>query len=430
MKSNQPAQKSPLDLPAFSDSDIRIYEDPLLETYHAPYLHRPIDKGWTTVKNGCITQAKLRGHFGGRYFIGATGRPYAKTVTVDIDCHHGESDHLIKDLAARTISTFEDAQAIPVQSSESGGVHVLYLLQKSSWSASSRAFVEDELRKSGIPIKKNGKKGVEILGSRRLPFGRGSFLLDPYDLEPISDNIGSLREFIWKVRLDKYERLHIPPGYRPQLTPTTDPPERLTRLRNDLGPSEFMVRVDGYLTVGLTEFGTRNTATLELCWYYIVIEKRTKAETKKLLDRWIREKNNGVSKDFLRDPEAVYRHNARIVTAFDITKVTGNGTTTRKISREDQRTIQQYLAQLDLKRPLRRLYEHILIHCLRWCDCSTSETTAEIPRVYLRKCVYRYRPVLDKLKDKGLVREISDYSRAKNQCRRYAVRIPTFKRDI
>ena len=414
-KDNRFSPKNHVDLPGITDPILRRFKEAYLPAYRDPHYERRPEwgGGWKAVdRGGYITEAHLRNHLARRFTLGYPGHCFTKWVCADVDRHHGESDFQVYGKADQIIGCFPNAQAFPVQSSNSGGVHLYYFLPKPAWSPRAAGYFHDQLVQNGIA-------DVEVYpmgeSNFRVPFGEGSSLLDPDDWVPVRDNVGSLLAFLWLIEHGKLETLQIPATYQATATP---------RGRGrDHSPSDFMREVDLLLTVGLPGPSTRNDATLMLNWYLQVIGRRSKTSTHDFLNRWIAERHNGYSADFRRNPETVYAHNLRIVENFDPDQVKWQARAP-DISPQDQQRIQVYLSQLHLKSPQRRLYEHILVHCVRWCDVSGEECVAEIPSTYLHQCDYRYKARLRVLMAKDLIRQIAGYSVREHQCRKYAVRIP------
>jgi len=424
------------DLSDISDTDLRTFKQTYLPSYKAPFFQgmpwRKVDTG------GYVSENHIRGHLAGRFTLGYPGKTYTKFCAVDVDRHNGESDSIIFALAERIIALFPTATPVVVQSSQSGGLHVYLFLLESSWTNRAHSYVAGILKGEGI------RAEVYPFGTRnfRIPFGKGSFLLDSRDFTPLhSTNVESFRAFLWAIEHGKIEPLEIPPEFRATLSPSSTPrtPPKARTIDLSASTSPFMIDIDTLLLGGLQKPGDllclktdeaqgRNKQMWLLTWHQKEIERKSDEDTIGLLNWWIETKHNGLSKDWDRDPKGVYKEIERMVAGFKPERV-GQGLKTpgkgpqkrRQIHPNDYRKINRHIATLALTAPEKSVFEAILKHCYRWCDVSGEWAIAEIPSDYLIKVNSRYKRYMRRLEERNLVVEIAPHNWEKKQCRTYKV---------
>jgi hypothetical protein len=376
-----------------SDDRLRSFKSTLLPAFKAPY-YRGLP--WRSCDTGFVSESLLRGHLAGKLILGYPGRTYTKFCAVDIDRHNGESDSIIYAQAERIIVLFPEATPVVVQSSVSGGLHIYFFLPQASWSNRAHEFVSGILDAEGIQAE------VYPMGTRnfRLPFGAGSFLLDPEDFTPLhSTNIESFKAFLWAIEHGKIEPLEIPEQFRATLTPKRKP-QKLRTIDLSGSTSPFMQDIDTLLLDGLQRPGTlkclspdesqdRNKQMWLLTWYQKVIERKSDAETVGLLNWWVQTKNNGLSKDWNSDPQEVYKETERIVSNFKPERVGHGLQTPGNGPANDLERYRAYTNTFDLNDAQR----NFLAHIMHWANGSE---TVEIPHQTLRNWGKRRYAVLKK----------------------------------
>jgi len=421
------------DLSGISDESLRSFKSFYLPSYQPPYYKKNPGPGWHKVEGRYVSEAHLRGHVAGKFSLGYPCKSFTKWAAVDIDRHNGESDAEIFGAGETVLQAFPEATPVILQSSESRGLHIFFYLPEASWSESAARFCKDRLKECGLE-----RLEVFPMGTKnfRIPFGKGSLLLDRDFCPRFPSNVAGFQAFLRQIENGEIEPLEIPAEYRATSIPTqsTYPPRKGRRIILSGSTSPFMRDIDLLLREGLQkpeallslkpgDAGKRNSQTMKLNWFCFVIRRYTPEQTLKFLNKWITEKNNGLSADFNRDPAKVYAHHERIVKGFDWEKVgKGKGQKARTITRSQYRAIEQRLASLGLRKPEKALYGALLKHCAKWCDLSQEWTEVEIPREYLRGAVKNYYRHLPRLKEAGLVAEIRRENRAENRCKTYRVR--------
>jgi len=263
----------------------------------------------------------VRKHLNGDYYVGASGRAFTRTVTVDIDAHDGQSK---EDVLARTeavIQAVGDAKPL-VTTTPRGGAHTTWLTSEATWTESGRAFVVNRLKEAGIRLA-SGDVEVFPHGRKllRLPLGRDCLMLDPESLEPVGDRRASIEALDWLLANDKLERLEIPEEFNPTTVQAKTGKTRRQREFNRTAVSPFMREIDNLLFFGLQGPNSRNNAMLKLNWYAHAILGHDPDTVAKDLQGWIDEGHNGFSRDYNRNPQAVYNHIDRIIANFDWGKV-------------------------------------------------------------------------------------------------------------
>jgi len=326
----------------------------------------------------------LRGHLAGRFVLGYPGRTYTKWCAVDIDRHHDESDSIIFALAERIIALFPTSTPVVVQSSRSGGLHIYFFLPESSWSNRAHDFVAGILKAAGI------KAEVFPMGTKnfRIPFGKGSFLLDSRDFTPLhSTNVESFRAFLWQIEHQKIEPLEIPEAFRSTLTPRSKP-QKSRRIDLSGSTSPFMQDIDTLLLDGLQKPGTlsslsedepqgRNKQMWMLTWYAKAVERKTNEDTQGFLWWWIQTCHNNLSKDYPAKPEAVKSEIERMVKGFKPEKVGQGLQTPGNGPANDLERYRTYTKLLDLNDAQKDFLARIMHR-------ANGSETVEIPRETLR----------------------------------------------
>ena len=298
----------------------RRFRQAFLAAYRSPFGIQRIGQSWITVKHPkrYLSDSMVRKHLNGDYFVGASGRAFTRTVTVDLDNHNGQSREDVLSRTQAVIRAVGKAQPL-VTTTPRGGTHANWFLSETTWTDRARAFIVDQLEKSDIRVSPGDVEvfphGRKLL---RLPLGRDCLMLDPESLEPIGDRRVSKEALDWLLKYDKFDRLEIPDTYNPTTV--------LSKIRdqkafNRPAVSPFMREIDDLLFFGLPGPSTRNNATLKLNWFLHVILGHDPETVAKDLREWIDEGHNGYSRDYNRSPRIVYAHIDRVVANFDWNKV-------------------------------------------------------------------------------------------------------------
>ena len=294
-----------------------------LSGLRSPFGIQGVGMSWCTVGDPrrFLTDALMRKHLHGDLYVGGAGRSFTKTITVDIDAHNGEEDVLER--TQKVIGAVPDATPL-VTTTPRNGTHVTWLLSEPSWSANARAFMVDQIGKTDVCVQPGTAEvfphGWKIL---RMPLGRDCVMLDPDSLEPIGDRRACIDTLDRALEHDTLDRLEIPDRYAPTTVQSKTGTTRDQRHFNRRAVSPFMREVDNLLHLGLPGPGTRNHSLLTLCWFYHVVLGHESDMAVLDLRGWIDWGNNGLSRDYNRNPRDVYAHIDRIVADFDWGKVNG-----------------------------------------------------------------------------------------------------------
>lgn len=378
----------------------RRFKQTFFPAYKSPFGIRRVEHEWTieTRPGRYLTDAKVKAHLEGRYWVGPTSRTFTKSITVDLDAHDEWAKRDFTERARRTIDAMPDTPPL-VFSTPRGGIHATWLLPEAVWSERARAFVLDQLDKSDI---RPALGRVEIFPTGRqvlrAPLGRDCFLLDNDDLIPIGDRKACVEALDWMLRYDKVERLEIPPQYRSTLTPAGIRQGRSGP--NSVSP--WMRSMDDLLTFGLETRGTRNESLLNLCWFFHVVHGHDSETVVHDLRGWIDTRHNGFSDDYNRDPETVYQHIERIVSNFAWSKVPNpqyGGR--RKHGGSNFGWALDYLIDLSLNERARRLLAHFIDYATRRGELRGFGFEVRIPSRTLKSWDRRYGPQLRLLIKRG-----------------------------
>ena len=137
----------------------------------------------------------------------------------------------------------------------------------------------------------------------------------------------------------------------------------------------------------------RHRQTGLLVWYQRVINGLDEAQTTAFLNRWIDQNHNNLSKDYLKNPRAVYRENERISAAFDFEKVgRGVGTVAKNLQR-----FQAHTATLRLTAEQADLLARILCRAENSGEKQRKYTLVAIPSKTLQTWQRNYSRVLKSL---------------------------------
>ena len=197
----------------------RRFRQAFLPAYRSPFGIQRIGQSWITVKHPkrYLTDSMVAKHLRGDYYVGASGRVFTKTLTVDVDAHDERSEGDMLDRTRKAIDAFPDASPL-VTTTPRNGTHVTWMLPEAVWSDRARAYARSQLAKSGLQVKP-GRVEVYPHGRKiqRMPLGRSCLMLENDALEPVGDRRASIDAVDWLLKHDKTDRLVIPERFNPTL---------------------------------------------------------------------------------------------------------------------------------------------------------------------------------------------------------------------
>ena len=319
------------------------------------YIYRrPGHDGWISAGKKYLTDWLVVRHLAGDIVVGTGSRWDNQSrdlrtsyVLVDLDNNGDEAD--LRARFRRVTAALGPASYV-IRSSESGGVHVYYLLTRAEPLHALRAFggrngdVMHLLDAEGMR-EENGRVEVYPRGQyknpergqqtrNRAPFGIGSCLLDPVTLAPITEpgpaslirartmfERGEIRlvdPMEWAAKRTALPRAVIansppppadgkPKGKRPRVADM-----RKRAVRN--APSGHdAAKVERWLTYGLTSWKELNKASGALAFYFRFVLGLSREEATARLLEWLETHHNGKSRTYNASPARARTHVTGVV---------------------------------------------------------------------------------------------------------------------
>jgi hypothetical protein len=292
------------------------------------YIIRRGDSGWVFLDGRYLSDWSLVRHLGGDIIVGTGCRydaarrilatPY---IAVDID-HAGDATDL-RDRYDRVLQALGRPSYV-LRSSDSGGLHVYYLLTRAENLHVLRSFdgcrgdVMRLLRARGVREEK-GRIEVYPRGQYkdrgpqprlRAPFGAGSGVLDVETLEPVAG--AGAQSLVWAR--DSFERgkvrvvdptewrsacRELPPEPAPirerRKTVTKRPARRGQEPSGRAPTGHDAAKVQEYLTHGLTGRRQLNAAASALAFHFRFGERMEREEAIGAMLAWLESQHNGMS---------------------------------------------------------------------------------------------------------------------------------------
>jgi hypothetical protein len=165
---------------------------------------------------------------------------------------------------------------VPIQSSESGGLHIYYFLPEQLHSFTLSSTVKQTLNKAGFQLRDgqlevypnpkpwNPAKPTNFR-SHRLPLQRGSFLLDS-DLQPVSNNIETLLDWAdWSASGQDLETLTLA-----MQTAKVVYQKEFYENHGKISAEEFCFQLQEVIGQGWTSYGQTNGLLLTFAKYGII----------------------------------------------------------------------------------------------------------------------------------------------------------------
>jgi hypothetical protein len=314
------------------------------------------ENGWIEIKHPWNKALVLR-HLTGEQTIGLFPAVQIDYLMFDIDRHNEEGLDELRSRIDKVTNSIEGEPLI-YQSSFSGGIRLCYFLEKSVSRKALYSACKEFLRYREVFVKPGE---IEILATRkgdRLPFGAGSYLIDPFTLEPIYHL--TLNETISIAdRVFEHQKIKIPFNI-----PSVD--EKL--ISYSVGKSGFNQTVNQLYEEGLYPGITTNRALLMLNWDLQVRNGYPKEEAERFLQSWILKKHNGLSDRFNAGKvDNIFKQIKRIVQGTDPNKAQYSGSKwarrKKRLSLRDVRKITLFTENPKLRLALFSLLEYCL--CFR-----------------------------------------------------------------
>lgn len=127
----------------------------------------------------------LRDHLLGKYWVACLRASETRILSVDLDCHQGPASQAAMVDGYRRIRELMP-KPIVFRSSNSGGLHLYWILDAQVPTFAALAMVARHLRENGVRV---GRQSCDLRPTPttclRLPLGAQSVLLDPERLSPL-----------------------------------------------------------------------------------------------------------------------------------------------------------------------------------------------------------------------------------------------------
>jgi len=234
-------------------------------------------------KNKPLKNLPVIAHLTGKYSVGVLGKWYPEYAILDID---NRSFDEVKEIREKL--NLDETNSMLYRSESPDSYHILirpFYKQKPPTLKLLRDIFKPFGQQHGIEIYPQEKRTI------RLPFGKFQEFID---YEYIGLKTWKTKLW-WFEKLDEFDLKGIP--YSQGFLDFSLPKQRLPIVKE----------AQELLQHGLQYEGTREQSQFILLYYFF--RKNTpKHQAVLLVQNWIRYKNNGLSKDFKRNPYYVYNH--------------------------------------------------------------------------------------------------------------------------
>ena len=189
------------------DCDYQRYQEMFLRPRDNHHYILKTEDSWVEIKHPCNKNHVLR-HLTGEQTIGLFPATQLDYLMIDIDRHSNERGAVIKSRIKKVTEVIE-GDPLTYMSSLTGGIRLCYFLEKSVPREVLHQGFKDYFQQKSVIVTPGL---IEVLASKkgdRLPFGEGSYLVDPFDLELIYHL--TLKETIAEAyKAFQYQKIEIP----------------------------------------------------------------------------------------------------------------------------------------------------------------------------------------------------------------------------
>lgn len=355
---------------------------------------------------------QIESHLAGEHYLGFIMRKtLTKFMVFDVDVKSPDQRVTLKSRFDCIIEIFGNPNMI--SSSPSGGLHIYYMLDDTYHHSAIHHAVTQllQLERGNIELFPSNN-GLRLLG------GKDMHLLDD-NLEIIADCPADIYQHL-SYQL-KFGRRHNLLSCLPYFPADKKP------VKKHKPKLEKRFRFNELVGKGLSSPSSRHEAMLFLSHYLQTFEDFDRSTTITFLENWIRDKNNGFSKDFRRDPEMVKRDIIGVVNSYDRSKAVFPRSFNRAIlSNHNIEQIQLLVKAINSRMGIKdtSLYP-FLLDLFSYCKSNHQNFAVDIPKIVFQNCEFgsrtRYLKFKHVLKDMGILRTIRNYSTFKNECYRYII---------
>ena len=297
--------------------DMRTFRSYFAPSYTQSPSYQSIDasgqrQSWNHFKNSILADCDIYKHLKGYVYYG-TPLPkhvtYTAVIAIDIDVNTAASIRKRYDGVVRAMAP---ATPIPFRS-PGGGLHVYFILEKTSYRTWAIAEAEKRLNEEGLIVQGGFIEIMEKNSNRRIPLGPGCPLLNSQTLEPFSlDRIECFYTLVDALRGDRIERLPIPRLLREedphfaQHYRTVSRPKTFKNKDKGEWETPTVIKAKYWLSSGLTDRGQRREAQLDLVRYYRGSLRKNADEAHQIICQWLDENNNDQSLSYKTSPKTCY----------------------------------------------------------------------------------------------------------------------------
>ncbi len=249
-------------------------------------------------------------HLAGEETIALKPKFYLRYLMIDIDNHNNPATS-VEARASLVLEAF-DGNPLVYTSSKSGGFRIVYFLDKSYRVDQIERFAQDTLGSKGINVVGGQIEILVNVQSDRLPFGDGSFIVDPVTLSP-DYRLSKGGQIDCAYRIFMTERLALPAVYS------------TTQLNNDKA-IEFHNSVNRLLRDGLYAEISTDDALWQVIYYLSKNYSFGPTKVDVFTQHWLHEMHNGCSNsinegDFTKNERRILEK----IGKYDPTRSKGRG---------------------------------------------------------------------------------------------------------
>lgn len=203
------------------------------------------------------------------------------TLIIDLD-NHGPRITDSVESRCRSIQDAFDSEALIYTSSDSGGLRMCYFLDRSYYRDDVILFAREKLEQAGLVIK-SGIVEIRLgKGPDRLPFGKGSYLVDSLTLDP-------------QPQLSLSAMIHSAESLRENHRLAVKAPLRHKPKRTSMSNEERFALAEYLEKYGLPATLSTNDALLALNLWLMGANRLAADEASEWMKDWIRRMHNGHS---------------------------------------------------------------------------------------------------------------------------------------
>ncbi|MFW9940369.1 MAG: hypothetical protein ACFFFT_04960 [Candidatus Thorarchaeota archaeon] len=351
-----------------------------------------------------ITSDHLNHHFNGYYYIGSIQRNTpASYICLDLDCHNGQTERNLKERYDQITDVFKPCHLIcrtPLS-----GLHLYYFLNNPKPHQEIKEIVGSriQLKKGEIELFPSNN-GLRLFGGKKCPILDRNLNIIADKPQSIAGYFSDLITYCEYVNLDDFQDF--------QKSTVTN---------------AFINEVEELIEFGLKERSTRNDALLKINRYLQGLKGCSQNETIDFMIKWITDKNNGKSKDWIRNKATVINQIRYIAKGFDPSKFNVySRSLTNNLSKENINSVEQLISRINKHTNIDVVkFKAFAIDLYEYCKKKNINGKIEIPKVVFQKFRFgsgnRYLEFKDILIKLNVLKVDSNYSTLYHKSIRYQI---------